>query len=79
MWKIIREVFNHLIFLLFIYVIVYSYVQPNAFYQMKHLQNFFSNVNSADNDYTQVRINLRNKFIILFNYRFQQLINIGNG
>jgi hypothetical protein len=56
MWSIIRELLSYLAFLIMIYFITYSNMNPNAFPQVKHLQKFLLNTNQIDTDYTKVRL-----------------------
>jgi len=63
MWLIIREVFTYLCFLSILYLVNYSNLNSNAFYQVKHLRKFFLNTNQIDQDYTKVN----NSFFFFFN------------
>ena len=54
MWSIIREIFTYLTFLTLLYVITYSNINQQAFYEVKHLRQFFHNSRQIDNNYIQV-------------------------
>ncbi|CAF1035223.1 unnamed protein product [Adineta ricciae] len=54
MWSIIREIFTYLTFLALLYVITYSNINQHAFYEVRHLRQFFHNTKQVNNDYTQV-------------------------
>jgi len=55
MWSIIREITTYLCFIWILYVISYSSRNNNDFLQVNHLRHFFLNIESSNNDYTQVR------------------------
>jgi len=54
MWRIIREILSYLFFLIIIYLVTYSNINPNSFFEVKHLRNFFLNSRQIDNDYTKI-------------------------
>jgi hypothetical protein len=56
MWSIIREGLTYFIFLLVLYVLIYSNRNENTFHQMNHLKTFFLNTRQMENDYTEVCI-----------------------
>lgn len=54
MWSIIREVVIYFVFLLLLFVVVYSNRDSNAFVQVNHLRKYFLNVRQDDLDFTRV-------------------------
>ncbi|UJR18997.1 hypothetical protein I4U23_022127 [Adineta vaga] len=79
MRSIIYEILLYLCFLSFLYVIIYSNRDSNAFFKVNHLRKYFLNSRQIDFDYTKIStINqywnwLENRFI--FNLRAQQWYN----
>jgi hypothetical protein len=55
MWSIIREVIAYLAFLVLLYLSTYSNLNENAFFEVKHLRQFFLQPNRYGRDFTQVR------------------------
>ena len=54
MWAIIREFFTYFIFLSLLFLLTYSNVNANAFYQVQHLRDVFHSTRSLDHDFTKV-------------------------
>ncbi|CAF1068198.1 unnamed protein product [Adineta steineri] len=54
MWEIIREIVFYFFCLILIYLITYTNMNSNAFFQVNHLQKYFLNTNQIDNDYTKI-------------------------
>jgi len=55
MWEIFRELLAYLSFLWILYVVSYSNRDPNAYYLVNHLNEYFVNLNNATTDFTQVK------------------------
>ncbi|UJR08983.1 hypothetical protein I4U23_013233 [Adineta vaga] len=54
MWEIIRETLNYICYLTLIYLITYSNINSNAFFQVNHLEKFFLNSRQSDIDYRKI-------------------------
>ncbi|CAF1423607.1 unnamed protein product, partial [Adineta ricciae] len=54
MWAIIREVVLYLCFISFLYVVIYSNRDVNAFQQVDHLRKYFLNTRQSNFDYTKI-------------------------
>ena len=55
MWSIIREIVIYLIFIIFLFIIVYSNRDLNSFFQVNHLQKYFLNIRQENVDFTKVK------------------------
>ena len=54
MWALIREVFTFACFLSLLYAVIYSNVNTNAFYHVRHLRKFLLHSDNIHEDYTKV-------------------------
>ncbi|CAF1470524.1 unnamed protein product [Adineta ricciae] len=54
MWAYIRETFIYACFLSLLYVVIYTNINPNAYYEVQHLRNYLLHSDNIDEDYTRI-------------------------
>ncbi|CAF1071686.1 unnamed protein product [Adineta steineri] len=54
MWSIIREIITYITFLSLLYIVTYSNMNQNGFYQVNHFRKFFLNTRQNNYDYTKI-------------------------